>query len=70
MHFASGDEKNPLQIPNGARGPYSGGMQHCLLNHGVVVRYPLFATKKSLNPTQHGNLLRELLTEFVDMVIK
>ena len=40
MHFASGDE-NPPQIPSGARGPYSGGIQYCLLNHDVVVRFPL-----------------------------
>ena len=47
------ETKNPLQIPSGARGPYSGGIQHYLLN-----------------PSQHGNSLAELITEFVDMVIK
>ena len=70
MHFGS-EDKNPLQIPSGARGPYIGGIQHCLLYHiGVVKRFPLFQRKKSLNLTQHGNSLRELITEFVNMVIK
>ena len=63
--------KNPLQIPSGARGPYIGGIQHCLLYHiGVVKRFPLFQRKKSLNLTQHGNSLTELITEVVNMVIK
>ena len=64
------ETENPLQIPSGARGPYSGGIQYCLLNHDVVVRFPLFQRKKSLNPSQHGNSLTELITEFLDMVIK
>ena len=52
------ETKNPLQIPNEARGPYIGGIQHCLLYHGVVKRFPLFQRKKSLNLTQHGNYYR------------
>ena len=39
-------------------------------NHGVVKRFPLFQRKKSLNLTQHGNSLTELITEFLNMVIK
>ena len=62
--------RKTLQIPNGARGPYIGAIQHCLLYHGVVKRFPLFQRKKSLNLTQHGNSLTELITEFVNMVIK
>ena len=62
--------KNSLHIPSGARGPYIAGIQHCLLYHDVVVRFHVFQRKKSLNPTQHGNSLTELITEFVDMVIK
>ena len=64
------ETKNTLQIPNEARGPYIGGIQHCLLYHGIVKRFPLFQMKKSLNLTQHGNSLTELITEFVNMVIK
>ena len=59
------ETKNPLQIPNGARGPYIGGIQDCLLYHGVVKSFPLFQRKKSLNLTQHGNSLTELITEFL-----
>ena len=64
------ETKNTLQIPNEARGPYIGGIQHCLLYHGVVKRFPLFQRKESLNLTQHGNSLTELITGFVNMVIK
>ena len=62
--------KNSLQIPSGAHGPYIAGIQDCLLYHGVVKRFPLFQRKKSLNLTQHGNSLTELITEFLNMVIK
>ena len=68
--FYTDRTKIPLQIPSGAGGPYIGGIQHCLLYHGVVKRFPLFQRKKSLNLTQHGNSLTELITEFVNMVIK
>ena len=64
------ETKNPLQIPSEARGPCIGGIQHCLLYHGVVKRFPLFQRKKSLNLTQHGNSLTELITEFVNRVIQ
>ena len=39
------ETKNSLQIPNGARGPYIGDIQHCLLYHGIVKRFPLFQRK-------------------------
>ena len=64
------ETKNSLQIHNGAREPYIGGIQDCLLYHGVVKRFPLFQRKKSLNLTQRDNSLTELITEFVNMVIK
>ena len=64
------ETKNPLQILSGARGPYIGGIQHCVPYHGVVKRFPLFQRKKSLNLSQHGNSLTELIKEFVNMVTK